>query len=161
MCRINLTWFHHISSILQHSSLEAPFHPTMSHHVPPATSRMTQLTVRKEAHNARQPVRQLSLRGNSYWRVDPVAFAAVEGEHVLYQYNTSQWLFHIHWLLFPKKRRIERVYMGKHIKTMGREQPTYSSQPLQHWTILFSFNHQVPGETKDFESPRLCLVIHL
>lgn len=33
------------------------------HHVPPATSRMTQLTVRKEAHNARQPVRQLSLRG--------------------------------------------------------------------------------------------------
>lgn len=34
-----------------------------SHHVPPATSRMTQLTVRKEAHNARQPVRQLSLRG--------------------------------------------------------------------------------------------------
>ena len=44
-------------------------------HDPPATSRMTQLTVRKEAHSARQPVRQLSLR------VDPVA-AAAEGEHL-------------------------------------------------------------------------------
>lgn len=30
VCRINLTWFHHISSILQHSSLEPPFHSTMS-----------------------------------------------------------------------------------------------------------------------------------
>ena len=66
---------HHIFIYFQSFNLRHWSHHSIPNHDPPATSRMTQLTVRKEAHSARQPVRQLSLR------VDPVA-AAAEGEHL-------------------------------------------------------------------------------